>query len=122
MYGARASEADRSMKIVYSETAREVYKHPLIRRHPETGRESLFGCLGYIVGIEGMAQEEAMALVGEVYQWQIQEQFQYNHKWQENMLVIWDNRCVLHRRDDFDASERRLLRRCQVLSPAQVAR
>ena len=38
-------------------------------------------------------------------------------QWQVGDVIIWDNRCVLHRRDDFDAAQRRLLRRCQVLSP-----
>lgn len=97
MYGNRETEADRSMKIIYSEKAREVQAHPFIITHPETGEETLFGCAGYIVGIEDMAQDEAAAIIGELYQWQTQARFQYTHRWQKNMLTIWDNRSVLHR-------------------------
>jgi taurine dioxygenase len=70
--------------------------HPLIRNHPETGREGLFSCFGYIVGIAGMDDAEALPLLIELYQWQGREAFQYRHKWQPGMLVMWDNRSLLH--------------------------
>nr|MCU0890327.1 TauD/TfdA family dioxygenase [Sandarakinorhabdus sp.] len=93
-YGA--ADAGRSMTIRPSETARATQLHPFIRRHPETGREGLFGCLGYIIGFDGMNEEEALPLLVELYHWQGQEQFQYRHRWQPDMLVMWDNRSVLH--------------------------
>jgi len=93
-YGA--ADAGRSMTIRPSETARATQLHPFIRRHPETGREGLFGCLGYIIGFDGMTEEEALPLLVELYHWQGQEQFQYRHRWQPDMLVMWDNRSVLH--------------------------
>lgn len=93
-YGA--GDKGRSMTIRPSETARAVQTHPFVRRHPETGREGLFGCLGYIIGFEGMADAEALTLLTELYHWQGQERFQYRHRWQTNMLVMWDNRSVLH--------------------------
>lgn len=96
-YGERERGSDRSMKIRYAEDARNVHPHPFIHRHPETGRESLFGCRGYIIGVEGMAGEAAAALVRELYEWQTREAFQYTHRWSPRMLVIWDNRVVLHR-------------------------
>ncbi len=96
-YGEREQGSDRSMKIVYSESAREVHPHPFILRHPETGRETLFGCFGYIVGVEGMTDDEAADLIRDLYAWQTRQEFQYTHRWQENMLVIWDNRSVLHK-------------------------
>jgi len=86
----------RSMDIRPSRQAEATQLHPIIRRHPETGREGLFSCFGYIVGIEGMADEEAMPLLIELYQWQGREEFQYRHKWRPNMLVMWDNRSLLH--------------------------
>ena len=85
------------MQIIYSETAREVQPHPFIIRHPESGRETLLGCFGYILGIEGMEDAEAAEIIRELYAWQTREAFQYIHRWQENMLVIWDNRSVLHK-------------------------
>ena len=96
-YGEREQGSDRSMKIRYSESARDVHAHPFILRHPESGRETLFGCFGYIVGVEGMADAEAADLIRDLYTWQTREAFQYTHRWQENMLVIWDNRSVLHK-------------------------
>ncbi len=90
------NDRGRSMDIRPSETARATQSHPFVRRHPETGRPGLFGCLGYIIGFEGMAEAEAMPLLLELYHWQGQERFQYRHRWQPNMLVMWDNRSVLH--------------------------
>ena len=93
-YGA--NDKGRSMDIRPSEAARATQTHPFVRCHPETGRPGLFGCLGYIIGFKGMAEAEALPLLQQLYQWQGQEQFQYRHHWQPNMLVMWDNRAVLH--------------------------
>jgi len=110
-YGEREQDSDRSMKISYSESARDVHPHPFILHHPESGRETLFGCFGYIVGVEGMAEAEAADLIRDVYTWQTREAFQYTHRWQENMLVIWDNRSVLHKANGgYDGYDRELHR------------
>ena len=93
-YGA--GDKGRTMDIRPSETARATQTHKFIRNHPETGREGLFGCLGYIIGFEGMSDQHALPLLLELYHWQGQERFQYRHRWQPNMLVMWDNRSVLH--------------------------
>ncbi|KAA1190551.1 TauD/TfdA family dioxygenase [Pseudohalioglobus sediminis] len=97
LYGKADEGSGRSMRVKASEAARDSLLHPLIKVHPESGRESLFGCLGYIVGIEGMEQDAASDLLLELHQWQTSEHFQYRHKWSSNMLVMWDNRSVLHR-------------------------
>ena len=97
MYGDRESEADRSMRIVFSEKAREYRTHPLIQAHPENGRDTIMGCVGYIVGFEGVDDAEAIGLLTELYAWQTREEFQYTHVWEADMVVIWDNRSVLHR-------------------------
>ena len=102
---------DRSMKITPNESAREVSTHALITPHPESGKETIFSAYGYIIGIEGMEQEEAHRLITELYAWQTQEAFQYQHKWSENMLVMWDNRSVLHRAyGGYDGFDRELHR------------
>ena len=93
-YGA--GDKGRSMDIRPSDAARATQLHPFIRNHPETGRPGLFGCLGYIIGFAGMDDAEAMPLLMELYHWQGQERFQYRHRWQPDMLVMWDNRSVLH--------------------------
>lgn len=113
-YGERDHEADRSMDIRPSEKAYETHLHPIIRRHPETGREGLFSCYGYIIGIEGMPDDEARTLLAELYAWQTQEAFQYRHRWQPDMLVMWDNRSVLHRATGGYEGHDRLLHRTTV--------
>ncbi len=97
MYGDKETESDRSMKITFSDKAKEIYPHPFIFTHPESGVDTLLGCIGYICGVEGMSEEEALPLLFELYEWQTREEFQYTHDWQRDMLVIWDNRSVLHR-------------------------
>jgi len=110
-YGEKEKDSDRSMKIKFSEDAYNTQLHPLIAIHPESGRETLTGCLGYIIGIDGMEDADARALLGELYHWQIREEFQYEHQWQENMLVIWDNRSVLHKANaGYDGYDRELHR------------
>lgn len=119
MYGEKDRAAGRSMAIRYSEDAREVRGHPFILRHPESGRETLLGCLGYIIGVEGMTDDEALSLLLELHQWQTRENFQYSHKWQENMFVIWDNRSLLHKANGGYDGYDRLLHRITVASDPQ---
>ena len=96
-YGDKDREMGRSMDIRASDDASATQTHPIIRKHPETGREGIYGTFGYIIGIEDMDTQEAMKLLIELSAWQAQEEFQYHHKWKKNMLVMWDNRSVLHR-------------------------
>ena len=94
-YGTR--DTGRSMAIRFDESARATVRHPLVQAHPETGTECLFSSLGYIIGIDGMPQGEAIELLSELSQWQVREEFLYRHRWEQDMLVIWDNRAVLHK-------------------------
>jgi taurine dioxygenase len=96
MYGDADAAGDRSMDIRPSSEARASQLHPLVRSHPETGREGLFGCIGYIVGIEGMDDEAALELLLELHAWQTREEFVYRHQWRPGMLIMWDNRSLLH--------------------------
>ena len=112
MYGA--GDKGRSMDIRPSEEAEATHTHPFIRVHPETGRETLFGCAGYIIGVEGMSEQEGWDLVTEVYRWQTQPEFQYRHRWQKDMLLMWDNRCTLHMATGGYAGHDRLLHRTTI--------
>ncbi len=69
--------------------------HPLVRTMPY-GRKSLY-IGGHAVGIVGWPEAEALALLDELYDFATQERFIYVHKWRQWDLVIWDNRCTLHR-------------------------
>ncbi|HJS76031.1 MAG TPA: TauD/TfdA family dioxygenase [Burkholderiales bacterium] len=89
-------------------------RHRLVRTHPETGRRSLF--LGrrrnsYIVGLE---LEESERLLDELWRHATQPQFTFRQQWRVGDVMVWDNRCTLHRRDAFDPGARRLLRRTQI--------
>src|SRR5437763_1668106 len=89
-------------------------RHGLVRTHPETGRKCLF--LGrrrnsYIVGLE---LEESEALLDALWAHATQPRFAFRQQWQVGDLMIWDNRCTLHRRDSFDPSARRVMHRTQI--------
>lgn len=107
-------DADRSMQIRPSDTAYATQLHPVIRTHPETGAETLYSVLGYIIGIDGMDEEAERTLLGELYHWQTREEFQYRHRWEADMLVMWDNRCVLHRATGGYDGHDRLLHRTTI--------
>ncbi len=111
-YGAR--DKGRSMDIRVSHEAEKTFLHPLIRKHPETAREGLFSCFGYIIGIDGMTEAESTPLLLDLYQWQSREEFQYRHKWQPNMLLMWDNRSVLHAATGGYAGHDRVLHRTTI--------
>ncbi len=95
-------------------------RHPIIRAHPETDRPALY--LGrrlnaYVVG-EDMPDSEA--LLDRLWDHCDQERFVYRHRWQPGDLVMWDNRCVMHRRDPFDPAARRIMHRTQIKGDALV--
>jgi taurine dioxygenase len=110
-YGDRDAQTDRSMDIRPSDTAMATQIHPLVREHPVTGRLGFFGCLGYIIGLEGHDDAEARSLLSELLAWQGRDEFVYRHVWEPDMLVMWDNRSVLHRATGgYDGHERVLHR------------
>lgn len=112
-YGSK-DKKDRSIRFRTSKEAANAQLRPLIRKHPETQREALFGCLGYIVGIDGMDDAEAIALLTELREWQTREQFTYRHRWQSKMLVMWDNRSLLHMATGGYPNHHRLLHRTSI--------
>lgn len=112
-YG-EGDKAKRSMDIRPSRDAEATQLHPMIRKHPETGREGLFSCFGYIIGIEEMDDAEAIPLLLELYQWQGREEFQYRHRWQPDMLLMWDNRSLLHAATGGYDGHHRLLHRTTI--------
>jgi taurine dioxygenase len=68
----------------------------MVRTHHETGTKALFSSAAYIQSFQDMSLEASQALAMELYAHQTQEKFQYRHKWEKDMLVIWDNRSLLH--------------------------
>ncbi len=111
-YGDR--DKDRSMAIRPDISALETQTHPLVQAHPETGEETLYSTLGYIIGIEGMAQSDAIALLSELAQWQSRDEFVYRHEWENDMLLMWDNRSLLHKATGGYEGHRRELHRTTI--------
>jgi taurine dioxygenase len=92
--------------------------HPLVCTHPDTGRRMLY--LGrrrnaYLVGLE-LADSEA--LLDQLWDFVARPEFAWEHVWRVGDLVLWDNRCTMHRRDPFDASARRIMHRTQIKGSA----
>jgi len=84
--------------------------HPLVRVHPENGRKALYLNPVRIEAIEGMGDNEALALVGALMEHATQAKYEYRHRWRQGDWVIWDNRSVMHQANaDYDMNERRYL-------------
>ena len=113
-YGYKDREMGRSMDIRASDEAFSRQLHPIIKQHPETKQEGIYGTIGYIIGIDGMDNQEAVQLLMELSAWQCQEEFTYRHKWRKDMLIMWDNRSVLHRATGGYESQERLLHRTTI--------
>jgi taurine dioxygenase len=86
---------------------------PLVARHPESGRKGLYLNTAHMERIEGMADEEAFRLIGELMAHATQSKYEYRHKWRDGDMVIWDNRSVMHQANG-DYTERRYLYRLMV--------
>lgn len=95
-YGEDDKNSGRSMKILPSEKAREKNEHPFVRTHHETGKKALYSSPAYIQGFAGMEKEESDALMMAFYGYQSDEEIVYSHRWEKGMLVMWDNRSLLH--------------------------
>ena len=87
---------ERSMKILPSKEAKATFTHPMVKIHPETNKECLFINPVYTINIEGFSEDESQQLLWELYEHMIQDQFVYEHVWNEDMLIMWDNRTVMH--------------------------
>lgn len=90
--------------------------HPIVRTHPYTGRKSLYVTAGECVGIEGMAQDEALDLIAELDAHCVRPEFLYRHKWREGDLLMWDNASAMHLAIcDYALPQRRVMHRTTVV-------
>ncbi|MFZ5782630.1 MAG: TauD/TfdA dioxygenase family protein [Pseudomonadota bacterium] len=88
----------------FDESEREAFRpvpQVVARRLPDSGRMSLY-IASHAGAIRGMSDDEARALLDELTAHATQRQFVYSHRWRVNDLVMWDNRCTMHRGTDFD--------------------
>jgi taurine dioxygenase len=88
--------------------------HPLVCTHPDTGR-----CLLYLgrrrnAYLVGLSLADSAALLDELWSYVAKQEFAWEHAWKVGDLVLWDNRCTMHRRDPFDPASRRVMHRTQI--------
>lgn len=93
-FGGRSNDVQN--RLDPADRDKPLIAHPVIRRHPETGRESIFVNPIHTVGILGMADDEAVSLLDEVYEWCGQPRYQARHQWRMGDTLVWDNRCTWH--------------------------
>jgi len=95
--GFYATEKEtRSMNIITSKEAKKEQIHPLVKTHPETQKKGLFINPVYTSRILDVPDEESFLLLSTLYEHMTQEKYVFRHKWSENMLLMWDNRTVMH--------------------------
>src|SRR5215470_3376779 len=85
--------------------------HPIVRTHPMTGRKALFLGRRRNAYIPGLALAESEALLEALWEHATKSEFTWYQQWRVGDLILWDNRCVMHRRDAFDPETRRVMHR-----------
>jgi len=102
------------------EADREI-AHPVVRRHPDSGRKALFVNAIYTVRFADMTEAESRPLLDFLYQHCIRPEFTCRFRWAAGSLAIWDNRCTLHYAiNDYDG-QRRLLHRTAIAGERPIA-
>jgi len=88
--------------------------HPLVRTHPVTGRKALFLGRRRNAYIPGLALADSETLLDALWAHATRPEFAWYQQWRPRDLILWDNRCVMHRRDAFDPNARRIMHRTQI--------
>ena len=87
-------------------------EHPLIRTHPMSNKKSIYINPNRIDHISGFNETDSDKLLDEIYEFSFQDKFQYRHNYEKGDLVIWDNRCTMHKANsDYDVSHLRIMHR-----------
>jgi taurine dioxygenase len=124
--GKRAAFDFRGRKRALTPTREEIERnppvtHPIVRRHPHTGRKCLYVMRDDCTGIEGLGAEEAEALICALADHIVKPAFIYRHQWRAGDLLLWDNCTVQHRAiQDYDLPQRRLMHRTTMGGAAPV--
>ncbi len=87
---------------------------PMVRKHPITGRKSLYISPIYNDVVEGMTAEEGRQLIRQLTQIAADPRFVYTHHWETDDVLMWDNRCTMHQVTPFDPRERRVMHRTTI--------
>ncbi|MBV8775646.1 MAG: TauD/TfdA family dioxygenase [Alphaproteobacteria bacterium] len=89
-------------------------EHPIVRTHPATGRKALFLGRRRNAYIPGLSLADSEALLDALWAQAVRDEFTWYQQWRVGDLILWDNRCVMHRRDAFDPDARRVMHRTQI--------
>lgn len=97
--------------------------HPIVFRHPETGRDALYLGRRPFAYVNGLPVSESEKLLDELWAHATQERFSWHHEWRVGDILVWDNRCTMHHRDPFDPSSRRVMHKtaCEGSRPTSGA-
>jgi taurine dioxygenase len=125
-YGNRNDEDEASRTVASVLTAEQKAKmplitHPIVRRHPVTGRKALYAVSGSSFGIVGMPEDEARSLLDELAAHATQEKYCYSLAYGVGDVVIWDNASLLHSATLTDPDDPRTLWRITIKEPALAA-
>ncbi len=93
---------------------------PIIRKHPLTNRKVLYVNPQFTRFVVGMESNESEELLERLLQHVTQSRFVYTHQWRVGDVVMWDNRCTMHRRESFDNQDRRIMWRTQMFGEAPI--
>jgi taurine dioxygenase len=117
----RYADAMSDMKMKDPGNVQTTSVHPLVRTHPETGRKAIYLNPIRVEGIEGMQEGAALALLDDLLEHARQPRFEYRHQWRAGDLVMWDNRCLLHKANgDYDMTQVRYLYRVMLKGDVPV--
>ena len=97
----------------YNQT--EPPRHPIVSTHPESKQKSLYFSPNHAKWVEGLAKSESEQIISFLTSHLTSEQFTFSHQWQPGDLVMWDNRSTMHRRDSFDNTQLRIMKRAQAV-------
>jgi alpha-ketoglutarate-dependent taurine dioxygenase len=111
---AYAGRGDLKGRYLNPEAATQDAVHPVVVRHPGSGRKALYVNAAFTVRIEGWTDEESRPLLQYLYQHAARPEFTYRFQWREGSLAFWDNRCTWHYALNDYHGHRRLLHRITV--------
>lgn len=103
------TKSDNSEYVGYGLNVADIPRRPLLKVHPETGRKTL--AVGrHAFGVSGMSEEDSARLLNELIEFSVSDERRcYQHRWTQGDVVVWDNRCLMHRACPWDYSEPRVM-------------
>ena len=115
VFGEQAESFDQNEELIQ--------EHPMTRSHPVTGRTALYVSPHTISEIVGLSAEESRPILEEIYEFATEDRFIYEHRWTQNDVIMWDNRCTMHSVGSYDSARyRRVMLRATVSGDAPVYR